>query len=142
MNTITKVDIQTDDPVIPALHPGAAFPKPLGLPEFLDTLDAERTPPANILPITAPQLLRKAVEVMEARAAEYDKPDGERSVQAVVTALNAILGRNALTEAEGYLFMTLLKSVRLFSADKYHADSGLDGVAYAALTAEAKARQK
>lgn len=137
MNTITKVDIETDNPVIPALHPDAVYPSERN---FYD--DPVRVLPANILPITAPQLLRKAVEVMEARAAEYDKPDGERSVLAVVTALNAILGRNALTEAEGYLFMTLLKSVRLFSADKYHADSGLDGVAYAALTAEAKARQK
>lgn len=139
MNTITKVDIETDNPVIPALHPDAVYPSERN---FYEEDNPVRALPAHILPITAPQLLRKAVEVMEARAAEYDKPDGERSVLAVVTALNAILGRTAITEAEGYLFMTLLKSVRLFSADKYHADSGLDGVAYSALTAEAKARQK
>jgi hypothetical protein len=139
MNTIVKIDVQTDDPIIPAEHPDAVHPK--------WTTAAEReyiaasAPPAILKPATAPQLLRKALDVMEERAKEYDRPQGERSVSAVVTALNAILQREALTEAEGWLFMQLLKNVRLFSARTYHADSGLDGIAYCALMAEAKGKQ-
>lgn len=133
MNTITRVDINTAG-VIPAEHPDAALPTP----KMMDQeIPVEMVIPVSLRQQTAPQLLRKAVEVMEARALEYDKPGGERSVAAVVTALNAVLGRTALIEAEGWLFMELLKNVRLFSAPGYHADSALDGIAYSALKAEA-----
>lgn len=35
--------------------------------------------------------------------------------------------------------MQILKDVRLFTREGYHADSGEDGVAYAALKCEARA---
>ncbi|WGS50830.1 hypothetical protein LFL96_04810 [Paraburkholderia sp. D15] len=88
---------------------------------------------------TAPELLERAAEHMKARAATYDKPAGERSMGATVTAFNVITGRD-LAEAEGRLLMQLLKNVRLFQRPGFHADSAEDAVAYTALMGEAKAR--
>lgn len=85
-------------------------------------------------------LLSRASELMETRGKEYDKPGGERSVPAIVTAFNAISGKS-LTEAEGWLFLTLLKQVRLFNRPGFHTDSAEDTVAYAALMGEAKAKE-
>ena len=88
----------------------------------------------------AHEILGAASDTMAKRAAEYDKPEGERSIPATVQAFNAITGRD-LSDAEGWLFMQLLKSVRMFSAKGFHADSAIDGVAYAALTGEARAAE-
>lgn len=82
------------------------------------------------------EFLRAAIDVQAARAAEYDQPEGERSMGRTVQAFNAITGRE-LTEAEGWLFLQVLKDVRQWSAKGYHHDSALDGVAYSALKAEA-----
>ena len=76
---------------------------------------------------------------MQQRAAEYDKPEGERSMEATVTAFNAITGRN-LSEADGWLLLQLLKDVRQWQRPTFHRDSAEDCVAYAALKAEALAR--
>lgn len=87
---------------------------------------------------TAPDFLKAAAAHMEARAKEYDQPGGERSIPKVVTAFNAITG-HTMTEAEGWLFMRLLKDVRLFANKKgFHKDSAEDGIAYGSLMAEAK----
>jgi hypothetical protein len=94
--------------------------------------------PQRTLP-TAPGLLGKAEEHMRERAAQYDKQGGERSMGATVIAFNAITGR-AITEAEGWLLLQLLKDVRLFQRPGYHADSAEDCIAYAALKGEARAR--
>ena len=51
---------------------------------------------------TAHQLLSNAAAHMQDRAATYDKPEGERSMVATVTAFNAVTGHN-LTEAHGWL---------------------------------------
>lgn len=80
--------------------------------------------------------LQAAIDVQNQRAAEYDQPGGERSMGSTVVAFNAITGRE-LTEAEGWLFLQVLKDVRQWSANGYHHDSALDGVAYSALKAEA-----
>jgi hypothetical protein len=85
----------------------------------------------------APELLAAAAKHMADRAKTYDKPEGERSMAAAVTAFNAITG-GVMTESEGWLFMTCLKQVRLFLAPGYHADSAEDLIAYSALLAEAK----
>ena len=90
-------------------------------------------------PQTAPDLLRAAAGHIQDRAATYDKPEGERSAAAAVTAFNAITGKD-LTESHGWLFLQLLKDVRLFQRAGYHADSAEDCIAYAALKAEAKAK--
>ncbi len=88
----------------------------------------------------APDLLAKAAAHMADRAATYDKPEGERSMGRAVLAFNAITGRD-LSEPEGWLLLQVLKDVRLFQRAGYHADSAEDCIAYAALKAEAKARE-
>lgn len=75
---------------------------------------------------------------MEARATTYDTPGGERSMARAVAVFNTMHDTD-LSEAQGWHFMQILKDVRLFSAPGYHADSAEDGVAYAALKAEALA---
>ena len=89
--------------------------------------------------------LNSARETIDSRRDTYDsaKMQGERSMRATVDAFNIITrreGERALTEAEGWLLMQILKDVRQWSATAYHHDSALDGVAYAALKAEALAR--
>lgn len=86
------------------------------------------------------EFLKAAIRIQEERGKEYDKPEGERSMAAVVVAFNAITGQS-LTEAQGWLLMEILKNVRLFTASGFHCDSALDGIAYASLKAEAKARE-
>lgn len=86
---------------------------------------------------TAPQLLNKAAGHMQSRAATYDKPEGERSMAATVAAYNAITGQQ-MTEANGWLLMTLLKMVRDNQRQDPHVDSIEDLVAYASLYGEAR----
>ncbi len=86
---------------------------------------------------TAPALLKKAADIMEERGKQYDKPEGERSMVKCVGAFNIITG-HALSEAEGWLLLQLLKDVRLWQRPGYHQDSAEDCIAYAALKAEAK----
>ena len=88
----------------------------------------------------APEILDKAAGHMRDRAATYDRPEGERSMAQTVAIFNQFHG-TSLTEAQGWHFMQVLKDVRLFTRDGYHADSGEDGVAYAALKCEAKAAE-
>lgn len=91
-------------------------------------------------PVLAPELLGRAAAHMHGRASTYDKPEGERSMGRAVQAFNAVTG-HALSEAEGWLLLQVLKDVRLFTRSAYHADSAEDCIAYAALKAEAKARE-
>ena len=86
---------------------------------------------------TANQLLNKAASHMQARAATYDKPEGERSMAATVTAYNAVTGQN-ITEANGWLLMSILKMVRDNQRTEPHTDSVEDLVAYTALYGEAR----
>ena len=87
---------------------------------------------------TASQLLNKAASLMEQRGKQYDQPDGERSMGRTVAAFNIIVGRQALTESEGWLLMQLLKDVRDRQTPAPHPDSLEDCVAYAALKAESR----
>lgn len=86
---------------------------------------------------TANQLLNKAASHMQARAATYDKPEGERSMAATVTAYNAVTGQN-ITEANGWLIMSILKMVRDNQRTEPHVDSIEDLIAYSALYGEAR----
>ena len=87
---------------------------------------------------TANQLLNKAATLMEQRGQQYDQPQGERSMGRAVSALNIILGRDALTESEGWLLLQILKDVRDRQRTLPHVDSLEDGIAYSALKAEAR----
>ena len=99
-----------------------------------DAEQVEVTPPA------APDLLEAAAKHMRDRAATYDKPEGERSMAQTVATFNTFHG-TALTEAQGWHFMQILKDVRLFANGGFHQDSAEDSTAYAALKGEAKARE-
>ena len=89
-------------------------------------------------PKTAGDLLARASYLMAERGEQYDRPEGERSMSAAVTAFNAITQRN-LAESEGWLLLQLLKDVRQWqNPNRAHMDSLEDCIAYAALKAEAK----
>ena len=89
----------------------------------------------------APEILDKAAQHMRDRAATYDKPEGERSMGLTIAIFNLHHG-TALTEAQGWHLMQILKDVRLFARTGYHADSAEDCTAYSALKAEAMASQQ
>lgn len=85
----------------------------------------------------AEQFLRQGADVLAERGKEYDKPEGERSMQRCVSAFEIITGKR-ITEAEGWLFMQILKDVRQWqNPGRYHEDSAVDCVNYSALKAEA-----
>lgn len=102
--------------------------------EAADAVLAEAMPEPK-----AAELLGRAARHMHDRSVTYDRPEGERSMGKAVAAFNAISG-HTLSESEGWLFMTLLKAVRGFTREQYHADSFEDLIAYGALMAEAKSK--
>lgn len=87
------------------------------------------------------EFLQAAMDVQAERGKQYDKPSGERSMAATVSAFNCITG-SMLEESDGWMFLGLLKLVRQSqNPEKYHHDSALDFVAYASLYAEAASEQ-
>lgn len=85
----------------------------------------------------APEILKRASDIMDERAKQYDSPEGERSMGKAVAAFNAITGQS-LSEANGWLLMALLKMVRDNTTEAPHEDSIHDLVAYGALYGEAR----
>lgn len=85
----------------------------------------------------APEILKRASDIMDERAQQYDSPEGERSMGKAVAAFNAITGQY-LSEANGWLLMALIKMVRDNTTDKPHEDSLHDLVAYAGLYGESR----
>jgi len=79
-------------------------------------------------------ILNNGAKHMQDRAATYDKPTGEHSIPAAITAFNAITG-HSLTSEQGWLLMMILKAVRSQSGD-FKIDNYEDMAAYAALTGE------
>lgn len=94
----------------------------------------------GVAPASAPGLLQAAATHMAERAATYDKPEGERSMAQTVAVFKAFHGIE-LSESQGWHFMQILKDVRLFTRPAYHADSAEDCIAFAALKAEARAKE-
>ena len=87
------------------------------------------------------EFLQAAIDVQAERGKQYDKPSGERSMAATVSAFNCITGLT-LEESDGWMFLGLLKLVRQSqNPEQYHHDSALDFVAYASLYAEAASEQ-
>lgn len=87
------------------------------------------------------EFLQAAIDVQAERGKQYDKPNGERSMAATVSAFNCITG-NMLEESDGWMFLGLLKLVRQSqNPEQYHHDSALDFVAYASLYAESASEQ-
>lgn len=85
---------------------------------------------------SATDFLRRAAELQDARAAEYDQEGGERSAGKIAQAFNAITGHN-LSEQDVWMLLVVLKQVRFYNNPaKKHRDSVEDLVSYAALFAE------
>lgn len=84
---------------------------------------------------TAQDIIAQAAAEMQDRAATYDRPEGERSMEATVRAFQAITGLS-LTPEQGWLFMTTLKAVRS-QQGRFRLDSYVDGAAYFGLAGEA-----
>lgn len=95
--------------------------------------------PEQVSKAKAVDILNNARDIMIQRGKDYDNPEGERSMNQIVGAFNAITG-SKMTEAEGWLFMLVLKAVRQWQAKGYHQDSAEDGVAYSSLLAECLSR--
>lgn len=93
------------------------------------------------LKYSAEGLLEDGLKVLSERGKQYD-PAGktERSMEKIVAAFKIITGKE-LTEAEGWMFMAILKQVRSFQRPGFHADSAQDFVCYSALYGEAKAKE-
>lgn len=105
-------------------------------PQF--ATQATPTPPTK-----STDLLGAAKAIQEQRAADYDQPGGERSMGKTVAAFNAVTGRDgtdrALSEADGWALMCLLKIVRDQSKGATaHRDSIEDLVSYSSLYGEAR----
>lgn len=104
------------------------------------TKDFVLTPPLRVnekQEFTAPDILRKAEEIMRERGKQYDQQGGERSMEKIVNTFNAATGHN-LTEAQGWMFMIFLKLVRDNSRTEGHQDSCEDLVAYSSLYGESR----
>ena len=87
------------------------------------------------------EFLQAAIDVQAERGKQYDKPTGERSMGATISAFNCITGYT-LEESDGWMLLGLLKLVRQSqNPEQYHHDSALDFVAYASLYAEAASEQ-
>jgi hypothetical protein len=89
--------------------------------------------------MNACELLRKAADTIEQRAAQRDT-EQERSMNATVVRFNAATG-HSLTEVEGWYFMECLKRSRA-SKGGFCEDDWIDLVAYAALEAECAINQQ
>ncbi len=87
------------------------------------------------------EFLQAAIDVQAERGKQYDKPTGERSMGATISAFNCITGYT-LEESDGWMLLGLLKLVRQSqNPEQYHHDSALDFVAYASLYAESASEQ-
>ena len=89
---------------------------------------------------TAHHFLEAAKGHLEARAATYDKPTGERSMERTVKTFTALTDIQ-LTEEQGWLFLEVLKQVRSLQG-KFKADNYEDLAGYAALRGETAARSR
>ena len=88
----------------------------------------------------AHHFLEAAKGHLGARAATYDKPAGERSMERTIKVFAALTDIQ-LTEEQGWLFMEALKQVRSLQG-KFKADNYEDLAGYAALRGETAARNR
>jgi len=86
---------------------------------------------------TATNILRTAASIIDQRARERDLP-AERSMPHTVRVFSTLTGIH-LTEAQGCLFMVVLKLVRS-TIGRTNPDDLIDAAAYMALTLEALTR--
>lgn len=92
-------------------------------------------------PHGASQVLRKAAQHIEDRAAARDQPHGERSMKRTVDAFNALTGHQ-LSERDGWMFMVVLKAARACATPTGLEDDFEDMSSYAALAGECAAHHR
>ena len=111
-------------------------------PDYYVPPPPESTPLAPDFTLPRPQLpdnsaagiLQEGLDVLIQRGQEYERLEGERSMEDVVNAFN-IVYKKGLTVTEGWMFMVFLKAVRQHqSPDK--RDTYVDGANYFALAGE------
>jgi hypothetical protein len=90
------------------------------------------------LTVKPDKILSDAAAMINKRASDRDLKE-ERTMASVVAAFNALFGTN-LTETMGWQFMEILK-IKRGSVGPYKEDDFLDGAAYVALAAEARAKE-
>ena len=88
--------------------------------------------------MNAAEILQGGIDAMIDRAAERDKPDGERTMVRIVGTYEQLTGIR-IKESHGWLFMVALKMARA-TAGKHRIDDYIDGAAYMALAGEAAER--
>ena len=86
------------------------------------------------MPEDAVSVLICAADAITERAAQRDRPSGERSMARAVASFNALYN-HTLTEEQGWQFMSILKKARAVGG-RVHADDYVDDAAYAALAGE------
>lgn len=121
------------DPIQSYLSGGDLAPYAAAKPSAVD-----RGEPGSTDISSAPDILRRAIDLQDARAIDYDQPGGERSMGKAVQAFNAIKGREVLVESDGWLLQALVKMVRDQSRQHAHRDSCEDLVSYSSLYAESR----
>ena len=88
-----------------------------------------------VQPKTAVGFLQQAIQLQQERGGEYEGQETERSFNKISIAFNAITGKD-ITPAEVALILQILKDVRQFASNRFHADSIVDAVSYSSLKAE------
>lgn len=84
--------------------------------------------------MNAPDILIAAADCIGDRAEQRDQRDGERSMCRAVETFNTLTG-HALSERDGWVFMTVLKLARA-QGGRHVLDDYVDGAAYLALAGE------
>jgi hypothetical protein len=83
----------------------------------------------------AVDILQRAAGHIEARAAQRDQAQGERSMARTVAAFNALTG-HLLSERDGWLFMVTLKMARACTTPTGLPDDYEDMCGYGGLAGE------
>ena len=112
--------------------PGKVWLVETGKNTYEDFLELVTCAPA---PNSVADLLQRAGVLIGQRGKSRDDSGNERSMARTVAAFNAMTG-HSLTEEEGWLFMRYLKDSRARKGE-FNRDDYEDGIAYAALQAEA-----
>lgn len=84
---------------------------------------------------TSIDFLNIVKDIQVERGAEYEQEGGERSFEKIATVFNVYRGKDLLP-SDIALILEIMKNVRFYAQDRYHADSVIDKVSYASLWAE------
>ena len=122
------------EPLCPSYAPGKVSSWRMVPEDKFSTLQDYDPHPLDL----ASEFLEEAVATMKARAALRDKPQGERSMEAIVAGFNGATG-HSISEEDGWLFMVLLKAVR-GRQGFYNKDDFVDGAAYFGLMGESASK--